>query len=103
LKKGFLMLDDKNPAGASRPPDQESNQIKGELLATFAVLKSTYGLERLELAWLVMMALGKHIQRHEGLDEWVNFTARLSDMSAETTSEIDRILHADAKAQGRYH
>lgn len=93
------MLEEENRTGASRPHDQ----IKGELLATFAALKAEHGLERLELAWHVMMALEKHIRNHEGQEQWLNFTARLAEMSSETITEIDLILHEDAKANSRLH
>lgn len=93
------MLEHEEQSGASRP----NVKIKGQLLGIFADLKSTYGLERLELAWLVMMALEGHIQRHEGLEDWVRFTEQLSKMSSETLSKIDDILLEDAKAHKRYH
>ena len=93
------MHKNKNQTGTSNPHDQ----IKGELLATFSVLKSTYELEGLELALLVHSALESHVMRHEGLEQWANFIARLADMSAETISEIDEILHEDRKEHGRFH
>ncbi len=93
------MQEHEQQSGASLPKDQ----IKGELLATLADLKSAYGLQRLELAWLVLMSLEDHVRRHEGLEEWVNFTQRLARMSQETITEIDTILHEDAKAHKRYH
>jgi len=97
------MLEDKNQTGASNPQDHVNDQIKGELLATLAVLKSTHDLERQELAWLVMSALERHLKQHEALEDWVQFTASLSRMATETIEEVDRILCEDAKDNERYH
>lgn len=93
------MLKEEIEMGASRPNDQ----IKGELLAIFADLKATHELEKQELAWLIMSALEMHLKRTEGLEEWVNFTAKLAETTSDTIAEIDRILHEDAKDHGRFH
>ena len=93
------MLEDEGQTGASRPNDK----VKGELLATFAVLKSTYELERLDLAWLAMISLETHIKRHEGTEEWIRFATKLSQMSTETLAKIDKILHDDAVEHKRFH
>jgi len=93
------MLKDEIEMGASRPNDQ----IKGELLATFATLKSTYQLEKQELAWLIIEALEMHLKRTEGLEVWVEFTAQLAETTTKTVSEIDRILHEDAVEHEMFH
>lgn len=71
------------------------DRLKGELLATFAELKSRYGTTRLELAWSAITALLNHVEKHEGLAEMVEFSERAADVLGDNAKEIRTILDDD--------
>lgn len=93
------------PPGASHenPDDQLKKKLKGEILASLADWRQSYDLEGPELGWIIMNALLNHIHRYEGLEVRADFTQRIAKMSGETISEIEKILHEDAKIHKRFH
>ena len=95
------MQDLEKPPGA--PQANPEDKLKGEILASLADWRHSNALEGQDLAWHVMAALKNHIARHEGIEVWADFTQRLAKMSKEMISEIDHVLHEDAKTYKRFH